>query len=98
MTRPTLCFMAKVMPLLSVVKLLQNNKGQKILGYPTKKQSFSMENCFFVGSGIPNFVGPSYFEVALVVIGPLSTWGVTRLGVTVEIDCSILKTRGSSSS
>ena len=32
------------------IKPLQNKKGQKNLGYPRKKQSFSLEkDCFFVG-------------------------------------------------
>ena len=46
------------------LKLLQNKKGQKHLGYPTKKQSFSLtKDCFFVG--YPNFFGPCYFEAEI---------------------------------
>ena len=49
---------------LETLKLLQNKKGQKNLGYPRKNQSFYKEkDCFFLG--YPNFFGPSYFEAAL---------------------------------
>ena len=47
-----------------LLKPLQNKKGQKILGYPRKKQSFYEEKTAFF-SGTPNFFGPSYFEAAL---------------------------------
>ena len=46
------------------LKLLQNKKGQKNLGYPRKKQSFSYKRTSFF-SGTPNFFDPSYFESAL---------------------------------
>jgi hypothetical protein len=50
---------------LRLVKPLQNNKGQKNLGYPRKKQFFYKEkDCFFLGT--PNCFGPPYFDVALV--------------------------------
>ena len=42
----------------------QNKKGQKNLGDPRKKKSFSLQkDCFFLGT--PNFFGPSYFDTAL---------------------------------
>ena len=50
--------------LLYLVKLLQNKKGPKNLGYPRKNSPFiSKKTAFF--SGTPNFFGPSYFEAAL---------------------------------
>ena len=42
------------------LKLLQNKKGQKNLGYPRKKQSFYREkDCFFLG--YPKFFWPFLF-------------------------------------
>ena len=59
------CFLNYVIFSESFLKPSQNKKGLKNLGYPTKKQSFSLEkDCFFVG--YPKFFGPSYFEMALV--------------------------------
>ena len=54
-------------PKVIALKPSQNKKGQKNLGYPTKKQSFYKEkDCFFVG--YPKFFGPSYIDLALVTI------------------------------
>ena len=50
----------------SLLKPLQNKKGQNNLGYPRKKQSFPYKRTAFF-SGTPNFFGPSYFEAALVM-------------------------------
>ena len=73
------------------LKLLQNKKGQKNLGYPTKKQSFYKQKKTAFLSGTPNLFGPSYFEAALRVcpifadsvkydnfLGVLSTLEVTN--------------------
>ena len=49
---------------LGFLKLLQNNKGQKNLGYPRKSSPFIRKKTAFF-SGTPNFFGLSYFEVAL---------------------------------
>ena len=62
------------------LKPLQNKKGQKNYGYPTKKQSFSREkDCFFVG--YPNFFGRSYFEKALENISRLNSCVLQKLDV-----------------
>ena len=48
----------------SLLKPLQNKKGQNNLGYLRKKQYFYLEkDCFFLG--YPKLSEPSYFEVAL---------------------------------
>ena len=47
-----------------MIKLLQNKKGQKNLGYPRKSSPFIMKKTAFL-VGTPNFFGPSYFETAL---------------------------------
>ena len=62
---PVCCKKQKKYP--DQLKSSQNKKGQKNLGYPTKKQSFSLEkDCFFVRYRTSNFFGPSYFEAPLV--------------------------------
>ena len=48
-----------------VLKPLQNKKGQKNLGYPSKKQSFYKKKRLLFFSGTPNFFGPCCFEAAL---------------------------------
>ena len=45
-----------------LLKPLQNKKGQKNLGYPTKNQSY-IRTAFL--SGALSFFGPSCFEAAL---------------------------------
>jgi hypothetical protein len=49
-----------------VPKPLQNEKGQKNLGYPRKSSLFPYKRTPFF-SGTPIFFGPSYFEAALVI-------------------------------
>ena len=49
----------------SLLKPVQNKKGQKDLGYPKKSSPFIWKKTAFF-SGTSNFFGPSYFEVALV--------------------------------
>ena len=51
---------------LITLKPLQNKKGLKDLGYPKKSSLFTYKRTAFF-SGTPNFLGPSYFEAALVV-------------------------------
>ena len=46
------------------LKPLQNKKGQKIGGTREKSSHFIRKKTAFF-SGTPNFLGPSYFEVAL---------------------------------
>ena len=50
----------------SALKPVQNKKGQKNLGYPTKKAVFFPYKRTAFLSGTPNFFGPSCFEAALV--------------------------------
>ena len=50
----------------NLLKPFQNKKGQKILRYPTKKQSFSLEkDCFFAGYPKIFLALLMYFEAAL---------------------------------
>ena len=50
----------KITGISALLKLLQNKKGQKNLGYPTKKQSFYIEkDCIFVG--YPKWFWPFLF-------------------------------------